>query len=624
MERRWTILVLSAVAYIFIATFPGRILTLQPGLDPSWAFAVNEIPHLTRGFGSDLVFTWGPLAHLAVPIDIEGNAVRAVLFWTMTQAGVVAVLIYTFRRDRNPFPVLSFVVAYLVAYSFGAYFEYQVIFVVGLLLTITPEGRLAWRFAAAGAGALAGTLLFVKVSTGLSAASLVAVVGMMWALRREARFRDVALFLWAPGLATILLLGALTVGGIGELVAWLGLSVDMSAGYAVAMSGETFVSILVLSLVGAGLLIALILVLSRTSSRTVSLGLAFLVPAYLALRHSFIRHNGRFVGPMLLGIAALLILHTHSRRSLIAGAIGFVVLLVPVGAIASSQGCGCPWNPGLLLPEAGWSNIGRIIELPDERRRLARLSVELLAKDKLPAEWLRIIGQRSVDVIPWEISIVPANDLRWIPNPTIQTYFVVTPVTDRLAAQHFAGSGAPDFLIFEYGDIDYRHAFWGAPEMWRSILSHYVPSDAQVFGNRILLKRRSGTPAKLRPISFLREAVPVGVWHRVPARDGAVFAYFDFVPRPLGRLATLFWQVPPLHVDVRYVDGQIWTYRILPRNASNGVLLSPLPREEWELRDWVRGDPAAPVVAFRIRGSGTSLYRDPVDITWAAAAAPIA
>jgi hypothetical protein len=622
MDSRWTVLVIGAATYLFVATFPGRFLTLQPGLDSSWAFAVNQLPHLMRGFGSELAFTWGPLAHLAIPIDVEANVARAVLFWTLTQAMVVAVLIHTFRRDRNPLPILAFTVAYLVAYSFGAYFEYQVIFVVGLLLTIAPEDGGVWPLASVSAAALSGMLLFMKLSTGLSAASIIAVVGVMWVLRREARVRDVALFLWLPWLITILALGAWAIGGIGELPGWLALGVNMSAGYAIAMSGETFVAILVSSLIGFGLLIALIIVLSRMSSRTMSIGVAFVIPAYLALRHSFVRHNGRFVGPVLLGIAALLILRLRSRRALFAGALGFVILLVPVATIAISEGCGCQWNPRLLTPAAGWSSITRIIDLPNERRQLARLSDELLADDELPSEWLRVIGQRTVDVIPWELSIVPANDLRWIASPTIQTYQVVTPFLDRLVAEHFAGSRAPDFLIFEFGDIDYRHALWGAPAMWRSILNHYVPSDVQFFGNRILLERRSGPPAKFHPRTFLDESVPVGRWHRVPTRGPAVIAYFGFVPRPIGRLATLLWQVPPIQVDVRYVDGQTWTHRILPSTASDGVLMSPLPRAEWELLDWVNGDPAAPVVSFRIRGSGTGLYRDPVDVSWAIAAAP--
>lgn len=615
-------LVLSTAAYLFVATFPGRFLALHPGLDSSWIFAVNQIPHLPRGFGSELAFTWGPLAHLAIPVDVHENLVRAVLFWTVTQSVLVAVLIYRFRKDRNLLPILGFGVGYIVAYSFGAYFEYQVIFVVGLLLTITPEDGREWRLASATAAALAGILLFTKLLTGFSAISLVAVVGMMRALRREAQLRDVVLFLWAPLVITILLLGMLMMGGIGELAGWLALSLNMSTGYTVAMSGETLVTLLVLALIGLGLLLALVFVLSRMSSRTVSLGVAFLIPAYLALRHSFVRHNGRFVGPMLLGIVAVLILQLRSSRSLLAGGIGFVLLLAPVGAIATSEGCDCPWTPRLLTPAAGWPNLERIIGLSNQRRQQARLSDELLSGDKLPAEWLRIIGQRTVDVIPWELSIIPANHLRWTPSPTIQTYQVVTPVLDRLAARHFAGSGAPHFLIVEYGDIDYRHPMWGAPAMWRSILSHYVPSSAHQFGNRVLLARRSRPPVELRPTTFLHESVALGEWHRVPARRGAVFAYIGFVPSPLGRLATLLWLVPPVQVDVRYADGQIWTYRMLPTTSSDGVLMSPLPRAEWELLDWVHGDPAAPIVRFRIRGSGTGLYRDPVDVTWATAATP--
>lgn len=608
--------VVAIALYVAVATFTPWFPPVAPGLDLSWIYAINQIPHTEFRFGQDIVFTWGPLGYLIVPMNLGSNVVQSATLWVVTQIVIVAAIVYRYLIGRRIVPVVVFSLGYLITLAFGMSFDYRLLIVLGLLLTFTPREGPAWRVASPAAGFLAGGLVFTKFSIGLSAVLMVAVAGTMWAIGREAKLRDVAFILWLPLLVTLVAVGTLLMGGIGGLAKWSLTSFDMGSGYAVAMSGEVATPLLLLAFFGLAIYALIVIVMWRIDPPTGAIGFAFLGPAYFALRHSFIRHGGRFILPLLVGAAALLVLRAQSRRALMVGCVGLGLLLIPAGLISGREECACPFSASTLSPASGWSGLKRLIDLSAHRRELDRSAKNLLREAELPQEWIQAIGGRLVGVVPYELSFIPANGLRWVPNPTIQTYAVLTRRLDTLTAEHFSNQQAPDFLIVHYGDIDYRHSLWGAPQMWRAILSHYEPIKSELDDELLLFERRLA-PTEFRLNSSFQQKVPIGSWQNVPSNREPLFARIRFEASLVGDLKILLWQVPPIQVDVRYEDGAVFTYRLLPTTSGQGLLMTPLPRDTEEFLKWIRGGRVGAVKEFRIRGSGTSDYIDPVDVEWA-------
>ena len=73
----WCVLIL--VAFV-MATFPPWFSVMGTGLDQSWVVALNEITHRYMTFGKDIVFTYGPLGFVLVPLEHGSNLVHAVVF----------------------------------------------------------------------------------------------------------------------------------------------------------------------------------------------------------------------------------------------------------------------------------------------------------------------------------------------------------------------------------------------------------------------------------------------------------------------------------------------------------------------------------------------------------------
>jgi len=605
---------LAILTYLAVATFPGRFEALGPGLDPSWMFALNELPHTAFRFGRDVAFAHGPLGYLLVPREIGSNMVHAAAGWVLSQAAMVAVAVYHYRRHRRLGALAAFALGTLLASSFGLFEEYRLLLLVALLLTVPPEDSAAWRAATAGAAVLTAVLAFVRPSTGIAAAATMAAFIAVWLVRRT---RPGRILIWAvaPMLGTFVALSLVLIGPATDTIRWLSESLDIAAGFPVAMSFPE-----------PGLLPALALaavtvtVLGLLVGRVPAPAWApLLVPAVFAFRHAFVRHHGRFVFSVLLGVLGIALLASASRRAVVAGATA-LALIVGVAVVAAGQpGCVCPGRPEALLPAEGWGRLWDVVRLGEVRRELEAEGEVHLAADRLPSEWVELlrVAPNGVDVVPTEIAFVPANEVPWNPLPVLQSYVAYTPGLDRRVAEHYRAPDAPDYVLAQFADIDSRHPLLSAPDMWRAILSRYEAVDTVdgPFGRVALLRRRLA-PIETAAIVAGEETASVGTWVSVPPSEGVTYAHVDLEERWTATVARLLWRVDPIWIDLRYEDGEILTFRMLPTTAGEGLLLTPLPRSFSDLVRLFEGAGSPRVASFRIRGPGLRSYEPVFNVVW--------
>ncbi|MPY94806.1 MAG: hypothetical protein GEV08_17600, partial [Acidimicrobiia bacterium] len=206
----------AQVLALWVLTWPSAALSAAPSLDPSFRWGLQQAFVEGRRFGTEIVFTYGPLGFLSFPElyftlpTFLSIAARSVLMF----AGCGFVL-WAVRRVV-PNRVVAFLVAYgLVALTLTPLVAYLPETICALLvsgsLAVVLGGELGSRrrvTVLVGIGATAALLALMKLNTGVTAGlvgSLAAVSlasGRAW--RPLARLRDLATFLLA-GLATFLL-----------------------------------------------------------------------------------------------------------------------------------------------------------------------------------------------------------------------------------------------------------------------------------------------------------------------------------------------------------------------------------------------------------------------------------
>ena len=601
--------------------YPGFFSTLGVGLDPSWAWAINTLPHTGSLPGRDVVFTYGPLGWLLMPAVIGSNARWALLFRALVHA-VFAAGLARALRGVSPGRALAVAGLFLAAFQLGLSMESRLILTLALLLApeVREPRRIPW--APALAGGLTVLYGLMKMTLGVNAGVLLAVFCLLAILRGgPGRFRAV-LAAAAGALAALLAAVPLVFGSPGNALRWLTLEMEIVHGYAAAMRVPAEPMDLFAGLLALAIFAGLCLWAWRARGGGADLWALLLLPAGFAFQHGFIRADAHMAifFPFLLAAVALGLLFVRGDGELrAAGGVYLALLLLALPfALSYAQN---PAGIDLTFGLKGLENLRWATRPESFERGLTRIYRQHLRPMRLPPELADPIRRDAlrVDVLPWELSYLAANDLRWAPSPTLQLYATYTAKLDALTAEHFAGPGSPDLLFVDYSGIDHRDMLWDTPATWRSILARYEIDPGRPAAAFVVAKRRE------RPLSWRLEPAGVarareGEWIEVPpAVPGErLFAGIDLEPSWTGRLERRLLGVPPVFLQAVDDLGRRRLVRILPETAGGGLMMSPAPRNLGELSAFWKGEPVEKIVRFRLEGPGLRCFQDEIRIRWVA------
>lgn len=607
-----------AIVYLLIATFPGYYAPLNSGLDTSWVYALNYLPLTEYQFGRDIAFTFGPLGYLLNPLDIDNNHLKAIAFWLVIHWALALTLLHDLWARGRIVRVAIFTIGYLLAATAGLGVDYALLTVVALLVTLdVPRGSHFANSASIVAGMLAGLSLFIKFNLGLAAIVFLTALPVLWLIIRDRS--SLAHSSWALGSAivTALLVGVFVLDGPTNFLFWVRGSYEIAAGYSAAMSVPAHPAIVAAGLVSLAslALIALSLALLR-EFRTAALAVALSGPVFVAFKHGFVRHQGRIFFPFLLAVLALLTLRSSKVRSAILSIAGFIIVFALARFSVPYDTCDChtPMTPTRMISAApGMENLRALVNLKDTLDVLEAQSITNLEPQRLPSSWTEKIGNGSVGVIPWELSYVVANQLKWSPYPTLGTYSAYTPFLDGWGGRHYSGEQSPEYVLVKFEDIDGRHPMMGAPQTWRSLLQHYRFADFDAATGLFLLERESQRSQALREIERTR-----GRFHeQIPIPETpTLVASIDLQLSGTGRVREFFFSIPIVEIEVIWSDGRRQPYRLIPSTSREGILLNPLPRDPQEFRMFLMKDLTPSVQSFSIRGPGSPFYEPEFEIVW--------
>lgn len=84
----------------------------------------------------------------------------------------------------------------------------------------------------------------------------------------------------------------------------------------------------------------------------------------------------------------------------------------------------------------------------------------------------------------------------------------------------------------------------------------------------------------------------------------------------LGKIYKTLFRSPPVMMKISYVDNSQNTYRIIPENSENGVIVSHLPKDDNEALSFLRGQLPAKIKSFSFQASNSLLYAPKIEISF--------
>ncbi len=568
---------------------PLDMWQISPGLDASWAAMLGEAAGGRYGFGSDIVFTGGPLSVIYTRYFVP--AFFPTYLWTsytlLFAIGVALSALFMQRPQRSSLVLL--LAALLLVYSRDVWLIFPP-FATALASFGHPSGRRTLAVVLIGAF---GTAIATLAKFSVLPAALVCFV-LIDVQRISRRTLPAALPCFLLSFYGLFLLVAPASSDFGLYLAG---SLDTSAGYAAAMSssgpaGEVM-SYLMLCLVATG---GAVLMEYRRLGWAWLLRiddvfplLTLLLILWLGLKAGFTRHDSGHVA-IAFGIGAVAIVTYAAARGPSFGRSKLVSAVVAALMIYSML--------GYLIVQSQWRSwsatdfiAGDLVAWPGE---LSRTAFALTA----PHRWYEALLAGRQAAIAATATTDPVRDIHgsiasvvslqstllavgadFRPQPTVQEY---TSYTHDLIARDraFYESVRPDYILFSPEAIDGRYPAFAEGSLWPFFLTNYAPVKiigglpGSAVNDLVLLKRRMH-PLEQGLGPWIEGGGELNRSLLLPAVDKPLFASVDVHLSLLGQIANFIFKTPPIFIEVTRRDGVTKTFRFIPGIAREGFLISP-------------------------------------------------
>lgn len=566
----------AAVGSLAIEPLFQRASPSIQDLDLSWQLSLGAALAQHLQFGPRYLFSYGPLGFLHVPMDYPTAlltrlaAAITVLFHIAYPIGMLLFANLVRRSThlgRLGGGALLFATV-LVALWTGPAADLgtlaELLSLVALAACLLRPNSEAVPLLACGSGVLLAFGALFKVDQLAVGVAQLAILTVIVCLLPGRRLR-VPVLSWLGLLLGYLAFWLATGQHLSNLPTfWVG-SWQISSGYSAAMSiashWKPVAGIAGLALAGIGLPLAIRS--WRPGSLTVQEAvIAMSVPwLFVSWKDGLVSigglDNGRAEALLgaLLGVAWLVALLSPSLRLRWAvGPVATVCLCSVVLVAIFGPLEGSPWILSELAPVA------------------AGPSAPQTPPDYIPPRLIATLRGHTVNVLPWDISLILDNHLRWDPVPEPQTYLAYTQYLDRIDTVQLASSDGASRLVVSLIDIYGRYLFWDPPAVWDTVISRY--RCLATTGISAVLARRApriGTPRFLS-----QTTASFGEWVDVPTTALTYeFADVHISSSLEGEALTLALRQTPLLAKVRLSNGTVeGPLRLIAGTAGDGLYLS--------------------------------------------------
>ncbi|MFA5251638.1 MAG: hypothetical protein WC454_03520 [Phycisphaerae bacterium] len=571
-------------------TIPDLLILPRTGLDYSWR--VGLVMAITSGlqFGKDIVFTLGPLGFMFQPVFGEFNTgLISAIFNLFAHFLLIQTIVFVMKKLSAGLLDCVLIGITLMFALPVTFIEYKLLFVVTILLYFSIVNQTSTKrllILCVFVSFLMAAVSLIKFTAMLISAGVLTFMVIFYLYKKQMLPLCCMLFSYIVSLLVLLFAAGQK---ISSFPAYVLNSAEISQGYNSAMYFDGPWKDIFVGFFAIGLLIFL-LVNSIVKKRP---GLIYFILinagfVFVSFKHGFIRHDDHvylFFANMLL-VFSIIWITNKKQFTLPLHCLSIILMCVLMGFIFRG-------NQRLIIPDIPEkfsmvrftvfvvtndvvSNT-RILE--DRKRRMRKFC-------SLSNGTLRYIANKSIDIMPMEISLAYAYNLKWSPRPVFQCYSAYTDKLDMLNSQYFEGVNAPDILLYELYPVDKRYPLFDSPAAFRTILKRYEP----VFlDNQYIVLRKTDTysPPPSKVISVLD--TEIGSPIPVPRiRDGYLFANIDMDYNLLGKIAKLFYKVPGVKIKLVGNGGESEN-RFIFSSARNGIFLSQYVLDVRELLDVWQG-----------------------------------
>jgi hypothetical protein len=548
------------------------------GLDASWDIAIHLAYKYHLVFGKDFVFTYGPLGilHSRHPISIN---LFVYLSFDLYFLGTLFFVMKKIFASHFSIGLVFFIFLGIITTMYESFEVWFFFFFLFYLFSFLKESDK--RIYLAQAILLSLILFYFKMGLGMIVILIFLAIITYLFIRKKINYKVflsiIFLYILCIGLSAILL--------HVDLKGYITTGLYLINGYNDSMFTNidsvyfTFIiKALSIILIIAMWIIYRIFVSFRkkefikNSDEIVVYGVLALA-MYIFFKLGFVRGEGHFHVFFKGAILLSPFLYLYSRRGIqrkIARVCSWLVLIISFWAMKNV--------PGSYRPYSRIKNLSflpiKLEEIKNYVRGIVDYNKALAASDNLDREdneLKKIIGNATIDIIPFEISRIYFYGLHYNPRPVIQSYAAYNEYLDNLNYQKYMSAGAPDYILFSLNSIDGRFPFFDESKTKLALLDRY--RIVGEFKGDLILKKKT---TKSIVLSKEVEVINLTFGQDISVRKTNDLQYSRFIIdySNWGKLRRFFYKPPELKITFTLENGETRTFRAIKPILAEGVLVN--------------------------------------------------
>ena len=585
--KKTKIIVISTLLFFAILALPEPIKELGGGLDPSWRVALHLAKLKELVWGTEVVFTYGPLGYLTHPVNIDGSIWnQAFLYQTMTH--FLFFFVIGIFSLKSKYPIIT-------AVTLGVSFVYLIgwipieIPVIGIFLGFFLYLEYSKKFFLLIPLAFASAFLFfIKGDAAFGAMSILILSCIVLLTKKRIKEGTICLISYFSFL--IIIWSAMNYS-VTQFFDYVTNQSHIVSGYTVAMSKDWATPWIIIAILGWVLYFWWIVDATRKNRGNlpflfISGGIFFIL-----FRLGFVRED--HIPIYFPFLAALFLIYffidktTKKNNFLKLSTIVMVIVLIFSGSYAFTERHKAKMD--ISEPIEIWKysqnfhvypykkleilNYPKSIQFffNDDSFKPTRITEKNAIKSEypeIPKEISNMLKNQTVDVYPWDISFLYVNDLNWHPRPVLGSYNSYNVPLDNLDAQFYQQKSSPKYIFHKFLGLDVRYPIFDEPATTRAMLCEYHKiTNLKMFS--VLEKNLESIC--LEEILIDEIEVKFGDEVIVPSdQQGFVFGKIYVKQNALGKISNSLYKSPKVFIQLNDDEKK---FRFIYPTAENGIIL---------------------------------------------------
>ncbi len=575
-------------ALIAIATLPPPAGMLNTQVDASGAIGISWVIQQKLQIGKEVMMQIGPLGHLftnayTFPSHWFPSMLYVLfshLFLVFSLALLAIKLSVRWKDYLLVFPLII-TLSFLTNRLTDIPDQLQISIVIILYLLITHKiGYKYKHYILISISMLLAIHSLMKFDMAIMSVYVITIFSIISIFKKE--YKN-GLVISLSYVLFIPLIWILANQNLNNLFSYFTDGILFSSGYSYALSIEGNPLQIYEGIIGVAFVVSLFIfsIITKTKNLTIFI-LLYSFLFFESFKHAFVRHDMHVLyffftyGMFFLSSYIIYKYHTESTKYNKKRIIFIVVLaLAAIACVANIDYL----VPALILPDVSktipvW---GTVIPLALNETYQAQIIDGFKDDSKkyfhLDEKAVQIIGNKTMDILPWDVALAWGYDFNWSAPPTWQSFLVFNPKIDEINAQHFSDEKAPEVVLYAFKSIDLRYPLFDTPKTIATILQNY--KYEHISGEYLILSHNLKEEPTLQE-SLGTIKVKIGEPITIPKYEsGYLFANVDLQFSTFGKFMNVIFKPAQAHMRFKFSDSSYSDeFRLIPVISNGGVFVS--------------------------------------------------